>query len=892
MKPSWGKARIGAIAILGAVAFALSALIFFGAAPRAYGGPPPQTLFVTNQTNRSILTGAVTAYPAAGNGDFPPLDPAPTGIVSPSGVAVDASGKIYVTNSPGQFGGPSAITIYAKGSNGSVAPIAAISGSNTGLTAPQGIALDSSGKVYVADGGNPNPACPCSPIQPSVFVYAAGSSGNIAPIATIGGSNTFLAFSPSSPLGIAVDSSGKIYVTDGDNVFVYPALGSSTGTLDEFPTARISGSNTGLMAPEGIAVDPSGKIYVADGSVFVYPALGSSTGTLNEAPTATISGSNTGLSAPVGIAVGSRGKIYVTGDAAASTGVFVPSVFVYPALGSRTGAVNVAPIATISGSNTGLVEPQGIALDSSGKIFVEDGGNSSDTPPISPSVFVYSAGSNGNVPPIAAISGSNTGLYYLVGIAVDSSGKIYVADDGTVLEMGSIGPSVSVYSAGSNGNAAPIATITGSSTGLNYPTGIAAGSGGKIYVADHGTSWTGGTIAPSVLVYPALGSSTGTLDEFPVAGINGTDTGLNGPTGIAVDSGGKIYVADYFATGVFVYAAASNGNVTPIATLSGSNTGLNGPEGIALDSSGKIYVTDGDSVFVYPALGSSTGTLNEFPIATISGSSTFLIGPHGIALDSTGGIYVANYGNNTIAPSVFVYPAGSNGNVAPVRTISGLLTELAEPQFLAIGPTPSGTLSLSTGKLNFGSVGTDTTSTLSLKITNSGAGTLTGSVSATAVHSPLSVSGAGTFNLGYGQSDTVTVKAAPTKAGALSGDLQITSSDPARKSVTVPITGTAAAGKIEVPSSVAFGAQKVGTKPTMKFKVTNGGPGVLHGKVGTLSAPFSVTAGGGSFTLISGESATVAIEFIPVASKEASEKLTITSDDPAHPSVQVAVTGK
>ena len=94
-------------------------------------------------------------------------------------------------------------------------------------------------------------------------------------------------------------------------MFVYPALGSSTGLLNESAIATISGSNTGLSSPFGVALDSSGDIYVADdgpsyngpGSVFVYPALGSSTGVLNETPSATISGSHTGLYLPQYIAI-------------------------------------------------------------------------------------------------------------------------------------------------------------------------------------------------------------------------------------------------------------------------------------------------------------------------------------------------------------------------------------------------------------------------------------------------------------------------------------------------------------------------------------------------------------------------------------------------------------
>src|SRR5208283_1125843 len=383
-----GKTPIGAIAIFSVAALAIVGL--HRSPSRAYSAATPPTLFVSDRCSK-----AVTAYPATGNGDIAPLAPAPSSLSEPQFVALDKNGNIYVTNSC-----TAAITIYAKGSNGDTPPIATIGGSNTGLRYPAGIALDSSGKIYVADDG-------LGGLGPgSVFVYpAVGSSTgllNETPTATISGSNTDLTY----PEGIALDSSSKIYVPDrtADSVFVYPALGSSTGLLDEDPTATIAGSNTGLSGPFGIALDSSGKIYVADfftASVYIFPALGSSTGLLDEARTATIGGSNTGLQRPAGIALDSKGDIYVVDDG--PSGVGPASVFAYPAPGSSTGLLDEAPSAAVTAAvTTGLKFPEGIALDSSGNIYVTDNSTAS--------VFVYPAGSNANAAPIATISGSNTGL--------------------------------------------------------------------------------------------------------------------------------------------------------------------------------------------------------------------------------------------------------------------------------------------------------------------------------------------------------------------------------------------------------------------------------------------------------------------------------------------------
>src|SRR5208282_1418608 len=127
-------------------------------------------------------------------------------------------------------------------------------------------------------------------------------------------------------------------------------------------------------------------------------------------------------------------------------------------------------------------------------------------------------------------------------------------------------PSMYVYSAESTGNVAPIATIsTFLTTGLSHPQGIAVDSSDNMYVAGLTIDAEGIVTGGSVLVYSA-GSNGNTA---PIATISGSSTGLDNPVGIAVDSSGKIYVADAAAVSVLVYSAASTGNVAPIATISG-----------------------------------------------------------------------------------------------------------------------------------------------------------------------------------------------------------------------------------------------------------------------------------------------------------------------------------
>lgn len=329
------------------------------------------------------------------------------------------------------------------------------------------------------------------------------------------------------------------------------------------------------------------------------------------------------------------------------------SVTVY-ALSSSSS--NVFPVATIVGTSTGLDSPVGIAVDSSGNIYVANCGIDCASTGGADSVTVYPPGSNGNVSPIATITGSNTGLNTLQGIALDSNRNIYVTNAfGGALNNGSI----TVYAAGTNGNVSPLATIT--DPNFSDIGDVELDSGGNIYVTDYGAN---------------------AIDNFPAG------------------SKGEV-AANTIISGQFNSLCASAG--TPFSCCTGSGTGtcsdqtmLDFPVGIALDNSGNIYVgncgfdcggiSDAGSLTVYPA--GSSG--NVSPSATVSGAATGVNGPGGVALDSSGNIYVANCGSNcgsTGSGSITVYSPGSKGNVPPIATIIGSNTGLNSPRGIAIGPS-------------------------------------------------------------------------------------------------------------------------------------------------------------------------------------------------------------
>ena len=305
--------------------------------------------------------------------------------------------------------------------------------------------------------------------------------------------------------------------------------------------------------------------------------------------------------------------------------------------------LHIAPLLAVCSCNEGPNSP----VRENGPLFVTDFS-------LAPGVVVFAAGASGDVIPIRTLAGDNTALSNATGIARDAAGTLYVANP-PLNPVG--GGSITVYAPEASGNAAPVRTITGDSTGLYNPVGIVLDRAGNVYVTN--------TYTVTVFAPGASGNAVPirTIESYYTIG------------GIALDSAGNVYVSS--GGGIAVYAAA-NENATPIRTIAGSNTGLSCPAGIGLDAAGELYVANpcGASVTVYAAGASGDAS----PARTITGSNTGLNGPSDIAVDAARNVYVTNTGGYVAnAGSVTVYAAGASGNVIPIRTIAGCNTSIGYP---------------------------------------------------------------------------------------------------------------------------------------------------------------------------------------------------------------------
>ncbi|HSY36385.1 MAG TPA: hypothetical protein VK814_11595 [Acidobacteriaceae bacterium] len=272
----------------------------------------------------------------------------------------------------------------------------------------------------------------------TILQFSTSASGAATPVSTIANLNvTSLAF-------LAVDGMGDIYTaategTTGTSVLEFPVNSSNNAQ----PTRGIPfNTTTQISAPNGLAVDPAGDIVLPETSGV---AIFSSTANGSVAPSdfITAGGASTLLNATAA-AVDTNDNLYIVNS---GKGVTNPiAVFNTTSTG--------APIRSIGGALTTMAvgSPQAIATDPAGNLYVTNvvSGVSS--------ILIFEPTATGNTPPLRNITGSNTLLGCVGGIALDNLGYLYVVSVPTCGSTAS--PTVLKFSTTGDGNIAPVATFT------------------------------------------------------------------------------------------------------------------------------------------------------------------------------------------------------------------------------------------------------------------------------------------------------------------------------------------------------------------------------------------------------------------------------------------------
>jgi sugar lactone lactonase YvrE len=299
------------------------------------------------------------------------------------------------------------------------------------------------------------------------------------------------------PTDIWIDANGDLYVADTFNGAVRKL--STAGVISTYAgPASLSGTSRpyapmSLALPFGVVSDAAGNLYVAEFQVHDIWKIASD-GSESSFPTTSVfagepgvfgSTDGTGRAArfknPQGLAVDGAGNIYVADTGNQTIRKITPAGVVT----TLAGLAGVFGFADGAGSVARFMVPRGIASDAVGNVYVADSGNQA----------IRRITPDGNVTTIAGVpgvAGSNDGAAAVArfrdppGIAVDAAGNLYVADQGNHT-IRKITAGVVTTLAGSAG-APGYADGNGSAARFRDPEGIAVDSAGNVYVADRGNN--------------------------------------------------------------------------------------------------------------------------------------------------------------------------------------------------------------------------------------------------------------------------------------------------------------------------------------------------------------------------------------------------------------------
>ncbi|SDF54020.1 NHL repeat-containing protein [Cellulophaga baltica] len=290
----------------------------------------------------------------------------------------------------------------------------------------------------------------------------------------------------------------------------------------------------------------------------------------------------------------------------------------------------------------------GVAVDAAGNVYVADTGNDIIRKITAAGIVTTLAGSETE----GSEDGTGTAASFNSpnGIAVDATGNVYVADTGNhkIRKITTSGAVTTFAGSGTRSGT----DANGIAASFNRPVGLAVDVTGNIYVADSFNQKIR-KITPAGAVTTLAGSgSTGSTDAMAL------ESTFSHPRGIAVDADGNVYVAD--TNNYKIRKIAITGEVTTLAGSgsfgradgTATTATFQYPSDLAVDADGNVYVADHYNHLIRKI--TTTGIVTTWAGATTSGSTdatgteASFYYPHGITIDTAGNIYVADSNNNKI----------------------------------------------------------------------------------------------------------------------------------------------------------------------------------------------------------------------------------------------------
>jgi sugar lactone lactonase YvrE len=637
--------------------------------------------------------------------------------------------------------------------------ISTIAGS---LNSPGGVAIDHrNGTIYFTDGSSPNRVVKkIDPVTGIITVYAGGGwfvnqltqmtvNGvtRVCGRLSIGEGGAATSAMLESPVALAVDQSGNLYIADVDDNSVFKVttdgiIHTLVGNGCPFDTGDTGlAANAMIDMPMGVAVDSSGNVFVSawydnyvrkidtSGNINIYAGVPYDPDLILKGILPSgycgngVDATQAILFAPAGLAVDSTGVLYIADSDNGRIRKVVSGSSSSPS--SCTGLIGTSGhmIYDVTGS---LNIPTGVAFDTKGNLYIADAGNNRIQEMLLslPNTPIYTVVGNG-IPGFAGDGGLATSaelggsdFLEVSNLALDATNHLYIGDT-TNNSIRAVGPST-IMSASCSPN--PIAygsdttctatlsangstgTVTWSIDGSAWQTHNLSGSSDPIYgfttestgthaitAAYSGDSSNSSGIAATTLTIKSTQTITFTAPTSPViygaapialsatatsglpvafgivsgpGTVIGSTLTITGPGTIVVaanQAGSATYmpVSQVTRTVVVNYALPAHGLITTIAGNGiagytgdggpGTKSELNSPWGVTVDRSGNIYIADANNVAIR-AISYTNGY-----IYTEAGSG---LGGDGVAVDTYGDFFIANTGSNRLLEGV-----PSNGTI-------------------------------------------------------------------------------------------------------------------------------------------------------------------------------------------------------------------------------------
>ncbi len=787
----------------------LAVLAFLVGGPIAF----PQAITMVQSSARSAGNGA-TGF----NGDFGSATT--VSLSSPSYIVFDSNGNQYLSDTlnncvrkidtAGNVTTVAGLTVTGQGDTCNTSSTAAPT-AGQGLYKPTGLAIDASNRLYIADS-----------MHNCIRALAANTTGtaNLVTVAGLCTSVPTDSVTP-QPNGLALDAAGNLYISLQDTISATPVhqVVRHDFSAGPFSACRIAGDNStnglancagvtnvvSLVRPSGLAFNISGDLYIADsGDNCVRQIVGLSAGAATQTTAVGqclndgTGSSATAIRNPYGLAVSPMQSLFISESNPDNVVSFIPGSGVLKIVGGLPSGSAGAYDSTQDGKsalNTPLNAPRGIAFDSFAHLFVADSSNNitrelssnlrfATTPVGSPSAVqpitfainqavnlttaigsdysITSTTCSGALTPAASGAAPNT-CQVFVRFTPTRPGlrrsplKITDTISGTSVYQGlqSVGyGALSIFTPGTAAtlasNLGSPATITTDAAGNAYVLETASGAADIRQVGAASALVNLGAMTPSAIAADAAGNwfvadaIHGTISRFGADGSSNAAyiTGLDTPTALTVDLFNNLYIAQAGnAHNVLVaYTSgarrivAGNGNSASADGVTAISAAFVSPSALTLDQNGTLYVADlgGHRVYAVDNAGiihavAGNGSLST----TVPGQAigTALVSPSSLAVDAAGDLYIADQSTGIVYTVYRSSNGGGNIAVAlntttPSAPNGALSIALDGSSNLFVSKNATNSvieLAYSNPSLDFGSVSINSTSAVKLQnLTNVG----------------------------------------------------------------------------------------------------------------------------------------------------------------------------